>query len=376
MQKLRFSLMVVCVSVIVSIATPGECGMPFLGKARKAGGDYPRIATLWGTGSQEENFKDYDVWARYDLLILMGSEWKKGKPTRFEDLKKFREEVARRHPGILILGTAPLINIPPPGRLPWMKDEWFVRFSNGKKISWWADQVYVGNVLRDDYQEGLLNFIEGVFGRAIQARLIDGIMFDSVVGGLSWLTRDADTNLDGKADDIAEVDTLWVQAQNRFLEKLRKRFPGIKIHVNDVDERHSPFVNGRYFEGRMLLDRMVRGAASPQDVIQVLNNWNEHGVQPGDTIATMTHPLGWQGWRAGYGKEVTRPAEVDLVKRDFTRMRLGLLTTLMTDAYFEYDLGTVWWGNPAYWFAEFDAPLGRPLGPGREVLAGTPGLVL
>jgi len=339
------------------------------GKAKPSGA-YPHMGNLWGTKTES---KDYDLWARYDLLIVDGTK----------EADTFCRELKKRHPGMIILGTAPLTEASAPGVYPWMKEEFYVRHANGKKISWWADRTYVGNVLRDDYQEALLNYIDSQLGGLLRQGLLDGIMFDSVSGKLSCLADDADTNMDGKPDDMAEIDVQWLEAENRFFEKLRRRFPGIQIHANDVDERHSPYVNGRFFEGGRLLDRMVHGAASPQDVILVLNNWMEHSVQPGDTIASMTHPLGWQGWRIPLQEEgsneqhaVTTPGEVDLIKRDFARMRLGLLTTLMTDAYFEYDIGTLWYGNPTYWYAEFEAPLGKPLGPGREVLAGKPAPML
>jgi len=62
-------------------------------------------------------------------------------------------------------------------------------------------------------------------------------------------------------------------------------------------------------------------------------------VQPGTTFAIMTHPLGWQGWRTGVGGEVTTAGELDRVRRDFPRMRTGLATVLMTNAYYAYDFG-------------------------------------
>ena len=45
---------------------------------------------------------------------------------------------------------------------------------------------------------------------------------------------------------------------------------------------------------------------------------------------------------------------------DFARMRLGLTTALMTDAYFAYDVGTVWYGLP-FWYGEYAAPLDAPV---------------
>jgi len=325
--------------------------------------EYPRIANLWGCNPPAT---DYDKWSRYGMLVMGG-----GSP---EAWRRFRREVRARNASILLLGTAPLMNLGAPKQTPWMKDEWFLRRPSGEKIAWWADQIYTPNLFRDECLEALLQQTVETYAPVVRDGLADGVFYDSVVGHVSWL-GEVDTNGNGAADKPADVDAKWQARQCLFFDRVHERMPGVRILANDVDMGHAPHLNGRLYEGAPLLDRVAQGVLSPGEAIKTLNEWMAGALQPGITFAIMTHPLGWQGWRVGKGDKVTTPGEVERVRRDFRRMRLGLLTTLMTDAYFAYDFGTTWYGLPL-WYAEYDAPLGKPLGPGREVFEVPPVPVL
>lgn len=82
------------------------------GLTSASGQDFPRIANLWG-GSPLST--DYDQWARYDLLVMAGGPK--------EAWRRFRQEVKARNPHILLLDTAPLMNLGPPEQTPWIQDE-------------------------------------------------------------------------------------------------------------------------------------------------------------------------------------------------------------------------------------------------------------
>lgn len=327
---------------------------------------YPRIANLWGYGPTVDPAQCENL-ARYDLLVMAGTAGR-------ETWRKFRAEVKKHNPDIILLGTAPLMNIGAPEATPWMKDNWYLQRPSGEKINWWAGQVYVPNILIDECLDALLAQTEQTYGPLLADGTLDGVFYDSVVGWVTWL-GEVDTDGDGKADKPEDVNPKWQARQNLFFDRLRERWPGMLVLANDVDAGHRPHVNGRLFEGAPLLDRLVDGSLEVATAIRTLNEWMNEARQPGITFAIMTHPLGWQGFRVGKGDKVTTKAELDRVRRDFPRMRLGLLTTLMTDAYYSYDFGTVWYGLP-WWYAEYDAPLGNPLGPAREVFDVPPVAVL
>lgn len=323
---------------------------------------YPRLANLWGCSTTT---KEYDQWARYDLLVTAGAP---------ESYRVFRRELRARNPEQIVLATAPLMDLTAGQGAAWMKDEWYLRRPDGTKILWWADQILTPNITRDDCLEALVQQTEAPFGDLLREGVIDGIFYDSVVGRATWL-GEVDTDGDGKADDPAVVDPLWQARQNLFFSRLRAMHPGMLILANDVDAGHAAQVNGRLYEGAPLLDRLLTGSLSPHEAVRELAAWMKQSVQPGITFAIMTSPAGWQGWRVGRGSQVTTESEVDRVRRDFSRMRTGLATALMTDTYYAYDMGTVWYGLPL-WYAEYDAPLGQPLAPAREVHEVPPTTVL
>lgn len=315
--------------------------------------DYPRLANLWGCSTTT---KDYDRWARYDLLVTSGAP---------ESYPAFRREMRARNPDQILLATTPLMNVTAAQGAGWMKDEWYLRRPDGTKVVWWADRILTPNITRDDCLEALLQQVEGPFGDLLRQGVIDGIFNDSVVGRVSWF-GEVDTDGDGVADDPAVVDPVWQARQNLFFSRLRAMHPGILILANDVDAGHAPYVNGRLFEGASLLDRILTGTLSPSEAVRELSSWMKSSVQPGITFAIMSRPEGWQGWRIWRGGQVMTEGEIDRIRRDFPRVRTGLATVLMTDAYYAYDLGTVCYGLPL-WYAEYDAPLGQPLGPARQV---------
>lgn len=326
-------------------------------------GGYPRIANLWGCGPA---VPDVESWSRYDLLICAGGtagEW-----------RRFARETRERNPGLILLGTAPLMNISSPEATPWMQPEWYLYRPDGNPVNWWAGQVYAPNLSITECRAALLAQTDEAYGALIDEGVVSGVFYDSVVGGATWY-GEVDANRDGVADAPADIDPQWHDYQCAFFDDLRARHPAMAIMANDVDLGHAPHLHGRLFEGGPLLDQVANGSIGPRDAVRRLHEWVTTSLQPAITFAIMTHPLGWQGWRVGKGNAVTTPGEVDRVRRDYARMRLGLLTTLMTDAYFSYDMGTVWYGLP-YWYDEYTSALGQPLGDYREVFDVPPVPVL
>ncbi len=321
---------------------------------------FPRIANLWGFGPQAQA-TEYAKLARYGMLVMSGGS--------AEAWRSFSKEMRSRNPEIRLIGTAPLMNLTLEDSASWMKDEWYLRRPDGKKVVWWGDQIVTPNLLNDDCLAALVARTDKLYGDALREGTCDGLFYDSVVGSVTWL-GDVDTNLDGVADKPEDINPKWHARQNLFFQRLHEKFPKMVILANDTDEGHTPVINGRLFEGGPVLDRVAEGSMGIKEAISTLDMWMTKSLKPPITFALASHPLGWQGWRVPNGPSVSTKGEVERVRRDFRRMRLGLCTALMTDAYYAYDFGTVWYGLP-FWYAEYDAKLGKALGPAQEIALGT-----
>lgn len=327
-----------CLAAVLTLAAP----------------DFPRVANLWGANM---GATDAETWGRYDLLVTAG-----GSPAQ---IRAYRAAQLGRNPEALLLGTGPMMNLSSPTAMPWLRDEWLLRRPDGSPIRWWADQIYTPLITNEECLAAIVEQTALPYGELLADGALNGMFYDSVVGSATWL-GEVDTDRDGVADRVGDINPRWQAAQCRFFDTLSARWPGMVIMANDVDPGHRAHLNGRLFEGATLLDRVANGSSSVDSAIRTLSEWMGESKQPGITFALMSHPIGWQSWRVAQGSAVSTKGEVDRVRRDYPRMRLGLLTTLMTDAYYAYDFGTVWYGLPL-WYAEYDAPLGEALGPARQV---------
>lgn len=312
---------------------------------------YPRIANLWGCGPTA----DARLWARYDLLVIYG-----GPDEAYEPFIRTARSI---NPGITVLGTAPLANVERVKEWhPWLKDEWLLRRADGSPVTWWGGAIYTPNLLQPGCLDGLYDWVERTFGRLLDRGLLQGAMFDSVVGHISWLGKDIDADLDGQPDPIAELNTRWQAAQNRLFDRLHQRWPRALWLANDADENHRPHIHGRLFESATLLDGVADGYMTAEQALDRLTRWRTGSRQPSVTFAFMGHPLGYQTWRVG-----KRPTlqETDRAARDYRRMRIGFFTALMADVYYAYDFGTTMYGHQRFWYPEYEVRLGQATGPVR-----------
>ena len=259
---------------------------------------FPRIANLWGFGPQAQA-TEYAKLARYGMLVMSGGS--------AEAWRSFSKEMRSRNPEIRLIGTAPLMNLTLEDSASWMKDEWYLRRPDGKKVVWWGDQIVTPNLLNDDCLAALVARTDKLYGDALREGTCDGLFYDSVVGSVTWL-GDVDTNLDGVADKPEDINPKWHARQNLFFQRLHEKFPKMVILANDTDEGHTPVINGRLFEGGPVLDRVAEGSMGIKEAISTLDMWMTKSLKPPITFALASHPLGWQGWRVPNGPSVSTKA--------------------------------------------------------------------
>ena len=152
---------------------------------------YPRIASLWGCSPASH---DVEAWSRYDLLICAGGT--------AADWRRFARETREQNPGLILLGTAPLMNIGPPKSTPWMRPEWYLYRPDGSPVNWWAGQVYAPNLSITECRAALLSQTEETYGDLLNEAVLSGVFYDSVVGGATWY-GEVDADRDGVADGQA-----------------------------------------------------------------------------------------------------------------------------------------------------------------------------
>jgi hypothetical protein len=342
-------------------------------------GSYPKIGNLWGCDITKVT--DYDKWAKWDLLVASGpggdvNAW-----------RKFSRELKARHPDIIVLATGAMADLTIKEN-PWMKDGWLLRHPNGDKVAWWADQLVVPNLMLDDAVNAIVQHAYEDWDGILKDGIVDGLFFDCVAPPYNFFGP-IDVDGDGKADNSPELDRKWMARQLLILDRLRDRWPKVLILANDIRSGHAMHTNGRFYEGGKILDPLIDdvvldelvpdptverggGPFDVRKVMKTIDGWKGMSLQPWLTFATMTNPQGWQEFRVGKVdpttgvNTATTAGETERCRRDYPRMRLGLLISLMTDVYYQYDFGTVWYGFP-WWYAEYDAPLGRPVSEAREV---------
>lgn len=344
----RIALTLLVLQSVAAIASPSSAG-------------FPRIASQWGlvlSPTTSLSVKDYDEWARFDLLVAAGGTT--------DSWRQVSRELRSRNPRILVLKTQTLTNVH--GSPAWMRDDWYLRRPDGSHVTYWSGQIRIPNITIDECLQAVVAETAKVSGQLLREGLVDGLFFDSVVPRITYF-GDVDADRDGRVDKPSEIDSAWHARQQLIFRELRKQFPGLLIVINDGDCGHAPVVNGRLLEGQGLLDMVASGLCSGRDAVNALQNWSKSVARPNLTFALMCSPMGIQEWRQGKGGKANTSGEVSLVGRDFRRMRLGLCTALMSDAYYGYDWGTSFYGY-RFWYAEYDAPLGEPLGPAKEIVLG------
>jgi hypothetical protein len=321
-------------------------------------GEYPKIGNMWGLDAwslTSASNLDFNVWGRYDLMVIAG--W------TVDDLKTIRQNTRAVNPHALLLRTETLTNAyeRPPGT----DDNWSLYRPNGEELRWWAGQIRIPNLLDDKVSKGLRTMAGRVSEPALQQGLIDGLFFDSVMGSISYF-GDIDLNRDGKADDPVKLNRSWLAAQNRFFDSFSEWSPKPLIMGNDCDMGHSSHVNGRQVEGQVILDTVADGMLSAIDAVNGFSRWQGATRKPPVTFVVMCHPDGNQDWRIGKGRESLTPGVRELVRRDFRRMRVGLGVALLSGSYYAYDFGTTFYGLPL-WYPDYDAPLGKPISASTQV---------
>lgn len=307
----------------------------------------PKIANWnfqWSIDSEEE----VEQLAKWDLIIADVHQEKNSRK-RLEKIKEI-------NPDIKIIAYISLADIRPdaaelPEGVPRqiigqsLKDNpgWITHLSNGNPAEWWPT-YYIMNVTDNapkNAQGQRFNdfFPQYIREEVIQDPLWDGVFYDNLWTGVSFVSPHIDLNQDGIADAPDVANQQWQDGVREILQKTRKYAKqdrkkfiitgngGIEYHdsVNGVAFEHFPNTTyGAWIDSMEKYYFILRNALPRQYAIINANVGNS-------------------------GKNT-----------DYKKFRYGLTSTLLSDGYYSFDNGDKS-HTEKWYFDEYDAVLGEPI---------------
>jgi hypothetical protein len=292
----------------------------------------PRVANLYGSGlgwADAEEGMAY--WPKLGLIVGGGADWHYdfAAPERAHSaaLAASRADAAMRaNPALIVLPYVDAIESPDNPSFP---SDFWLRGEDGARVSDWPGLWRI-----DTENEGARSYLRG------------GIV-QHAFGNPAW---------SGVFIDRWEPDGLLIPG-------LRAAARGRIIMTNSgwLPETASALVNGALSEDE--LNSVADGTLDPRELMRRYRDWMRHSAKPA-TTTLCCHPRGvdTDPWAWAELSEADRESTVERHRQsDPAMLRFGLCFALMGDGFFAYDLGTMqrgqWW-----WYPEYDAPLGHPLG--------------
>jgi len=217
-----------------------------------------------------------------------------------------------------------------------ISDHWYLRSATGDRVSWWP-QTWLLDVTDRGWTDALASFVADDI--ASDPRW-DGILYDNLWGGASWLSSrgvgSIDLDDDRSADSAETMDTRWEAGVRALLTETRRRArPGFLITGNG-DARYAELTNGILFEH---FPDTTAGdwSASMRAYFRVL----ERAVDPVITIVNVnTRNTGAQ---------------------DPRQIRFGLTSTLLGGGFYSFDFGDLEHAQ-RWWYDAYEVALGEPIG--------------
>ncbi len=292
---------------------------------------FPRIGVIY---FYEANIPE-EIWKNHDLIVV----------------RLWYPEIARKikakYPEKIVLATNNVIDgtaINPP-------DDYLIPTLDGSCIKGWH-QKHPGDCLYDGTNfcpivngKRWNDFLTDFLAERTDWSVFDGTFWDSWAGSISWQESydQVDFNRNGIADNREQkdlADKYWREGNRLIVEKLRQKTPPGKVVVaHEASAEEVGYLNG-------LGDEDWEG-----------NSWE------------WFYPNVWRRFQ----KEAVTP-RVNFIEargkpEDFQRMRFGLTTACLLDAFFTMDEGN-YAHRYTYIYDEYFANLGYPTSEAEEIRKG------
>lgn len=321
--------------------------------------DAPKLANLnfmWSIDSDAQVKK----LAQYDLLVI-------DVENAHYSLKRLKA-VKAENPDIKILAYISMTDLLPTaseldegtmrkklGEKIDASPEWKLRNSRGNTVHWWQDYTVfnltdnapsVGGEKFNDY------FPRLVRDEIIQEQVFDGVFYDNLWEGASFIDGNIDLNQNGSAESAAAVDEAWRAGTKEILKKTknyarssgRPKFivtgnGGVAYNQNvqGVMFEHFPddTVYGTWTNAMEKYQFILKNALSPRYIILNTNGKNASGAQT-----------------------------------NYKKMRYGLMSSLIfggNERYYSYDKGDQS-HREQWYYDEYDVNLGESVSNAYNVL--------
>ncbi|MFH1427217.1 MAG: putative glycoside hydrolase, partial [Patescibacteria group bacterium] len=299
--------------------------------------EFPKLASYYfdSVFSNEE----IETLAKFDLIILTmeSSEYSK------KDIKAIRD----LNPEIIILPYVPSqsfndysVTDTRANLEARINDGWYLRDSAGNKIVERGKHINEINITKQGWRRELVDFVDNelLAEKCGQYDCWDGVFYDMVDKQISWLNNgDIDLDQDGVAEDTKTLNKEWRRAYKKMMKRTRNKIGNKKlIIVNGAStKKYQKYINGRMYEH--FPESWGVGDQTWLDIMEDRKELKKKNYKP-----------------------VTMIIAADGNENDYKQMRYGFASHLIGKNYFTYDDNA---HHKLWWYDEYDAFLGRPLGP-------------
>ncbi|MCX7030678.1 MAG: putative glycoside hydrolase [Spirochaetes bacterium] len=280
-----------------------------------------------------------------------------------------------------------------------LSPQWFVRDSGGKIVD---DPDYPG-ILKLDISDGCPRVngksfvdyaVEGFRREYLQSGIWDGLFIDNLFARMTphipnaWIAEkiDFDINRNGRRDETLDMlHEMYRDAAVRLMAGLRAGTGNRELIIGNAgplpETRMAPFANGYVFEGYSgAWDGFADSTGKPSEPAW-RRAFDDYSIMDSQCLLPRVNVVEACGRHDSF--KVPDHGAFRITDEDIRRNRFALGTTLLRDAFYEYDLTES--RSSIAWFDEFAVDfdgvaresatgkgyLGRALGPAREL--GGPG---
>lgn len=285
--------------------------------------------------------------ARWDILIL-DMELQERSP-------EMLREIRRRNPNVVILAyvtageirsDAAALGVAAPLRARLasrIHPSWYLTNAAGERRTFWSGTWIVNVTNRapvaagERWQDALPRFVRD---EVMSSGYWDGVFLDNGWESIEYFARGpVDLDKNGGNEPAAEADRAWQDGLRQMYRRTRELIGPNKLVFQNDGPLYYADVQGQLFEN------FPRGNWSLTE--QQIQRTTRGAIPP--AVAVVNSNTGNTGRFADYGN-----------------MRFGLTSALLHDAYFSFDYGDQDHGQ-WYYYDEYDANLGRPVGGARRV---------